>query len=167
MILVFGLASIFTVAQAHLCLLSPPQRGNMSGLNTPAAPNCLLLTGPCGGRQAGSPTYYHTGDNMTVIFMKNFDHYYAAAPGEFVVSLGANDHSIPKILAHQLDGGEKAPHIYRLSFPVPQMHIRPDLHYFIQVTYTPNNPNAPKIFYQCADVGFEGHLHQRPSNPVG
>ncbi|KAK3086205.1 hypothetical protein FSP39_015165 [Pinctada imbricata] len=140
----------------------------MSGLNTPAASNCFLLNGPCGGRQEGSPTYYHVGDNMTVIFMKNFDHYNPATPGDFVITLMASDRSIPKILAYHIDGGEKAPYIYTITIPVShfQSHLKPEIHYVIQVTYAPNNPKAPKKFYQCANVRFETSLHQVKLEPV-
>ncbi|XP_052714057.1 uncharacterized protein LOC128187678 [Crassostrea angulata] len=148
------LLSLFAVGHCHLCLLSPPQRGSMSGINTPAANDCILTTGPCGGRQPGrDATFYGRGENITVTFMKNLDHYNKTNPGKFVISLSERQTVAPKVLATVPDAGEPSLHIYSVKVMAPREP--PNTMHFLQVTYEPNNAQAPKAFYQCSDVGFE------------
>ncbi|KAJ8303503.1 hypothetical protein KUTeg_019899 [Tegillarca granosa] len=41
------LCVLVAVSNAHVCLISPPQRGSMLGLNTAGADDCFLTTAPC------------------------------------------------------------------------------------------------------------------------
>merc|ERR1712012_1195278 len=73
---------------AHLCLISPPQRGSMEGLNKGGSDDCILLKPPCGGRDRPQhPIGLGAGENFTVTFQKNLDHFNASTPGYFSVSL--------------------------------------------------------------------------------
>lgn len=42
------LLALVAAASAHLCLLSPVQRAPANNFNTVGAPDCAIITGPCG-----------------------------------------------------------------------------------------------------------------------
>ncbi|KAK3085927.1 hypothetical protein FSP39_010839 [Pinctada imbricata] len=150
-------ASVLAVAHGHLCLLNPAQRSNITGLNKAGADACFLTTGPCGGKEPRhDEVTFHREENMTVIFMKNLDHHNATSPGKFTISLGERNQE-PKMLKTIPDGGEPSLTIYSVSIPVPNLQPppRPGTLYYLQVVYEPNNSQAPKAFYQCADVSFQ------------
>ena len=69
---------------AHMCLINPTQRGSMKMLNVHAASDCILLTSPCGGRPTDDiRMYLRAGQNFTVTFQKNADHWKSGSPGDF------------------------------------------------------------------------------------
>jgi hypothetical protein len=141
-------------ASAHLCLFNPHQRGELNGYETAGTPDCALLTGPCGGRSATSPyALVPRGTNYTVSFMKNLNHFYAAKPGSFVVDF-AEDPEGKKFttMTHTPDTNAPALTYYNLHFLLPNHAVR---HGVLRVRYVTNNPNAPAVFYQCADFGLE------------
>ena len=75
--------AVAPIANAHTCLLSPLQRGGAADATTKVAdPRCGLGTGPCGGTKPGaSAMTYKTGTTPTIHWIKNLNHYNAAAPG--------------------------------------------------------------------------------------
>ena len=151
-------AALFSIAYGHVCLLSPPQRGSLEGLNTAGADNCGLTTGPCGGKEARHDAVtFHREENMTVVFMKNLDHFNSTSPGKFEIALGENNDTLTRPLHSVMDTSDPSLHVYEVSVPVPRLQPppRPGTHYFLQITYTPNHAGAPKEFFQCADVFFE------------
>ncbi|CAH1785645.1 unnamed protein product, partial [Owenia fusiformis] len=136
-------------AMAHLCLLSPLQRGTMNGINTAGATDCLLTTGPCGGRQPHGypPLAFKAGSNQTVIFQKNLDHYNKTTPGYFSISFGPAQIAL-KEFSRVPDRGEPSLYVYTVNVTIPK---KPDPFHTIQVVYVTNNTAAPPMFYQCAD----------------
>ncbi|XP_033109105.1 uncharacterized protein LOC117110491 isoform X3 [Anneissia japonica] len=137
---------------AHICMLSPPQRGSMIGINKQGATDCILLDGPCGGRPPVSPPQYgaKSGGNYTLSFQKNLDHWTAATPGQFRVLFSSSDPMDFKVLAKIADMGEPSLTIYTVNVTMPTRP--PNTPVTIQVVYETNNPNAPPAFYQCSDV---------------
>ncbi|XP_065897850.1 uncharacterized protein [Dysidea avara] len=150
--ILFGIV-VLTVAlcEAHLCLLNPHQRGTMNGINTAGANDCILLDGPCGGRKAMNPVVIvQAGEPFYVVFQKNLDHFNSTSPGKFVVSIGANsaEPSFQQV-GMIADSNTTSLHLYTLNVTFPKMSTD---HAVVQVTYVTNNPKAPPVFYQCADV---------------
>ena len=138
-------------SSCHLCLLSPPQRGSISGLNKPGSNDCMLLKYPCGGRPAGKHSeILRVGQNFTVIFQKNLNHYTAASPGGFSIYLGDEQGGMFKTLAQINDMNEPDLHLYTVDVTIPSFKLKKQL--FLQTVYVTNNPKAPAAFYQCSDV---------------
>ena len=80
--------SLLASASAHLCALSPLQRGGVFGAQTPAADVCGQGAAPCGALPAGAPVVaYLTGEQHRVHLLKNLDHFNKTAPGAFSVYL--------------------------------------------------------------------------------
>ena len=83
-ILILFFSAVFLGCQAHMCLLSPAQRGSMTMFNKAASGDCHLMTSPCGGRAMDDVRLYlRAGQNFTVVFQKNLDHWNSATPGDF------------------------------------------------------------------------------------
>merc|ERR1711860_36494 len=143
-------AVVLALASAHMCLVSPHQRGSMNGLNTKGATDCILLNGPCGGRMAGqSIENLMSGANASVILQKNLDHWAQATPGYFAVSLmqGSKMMEIGRVK----DMGEDSLYLYTITGMVP---IGMSGSAVLQATYVTMNPSAPAVFYQCADINI-------------
>jgi len=148
-------AILVEVCIAHICLLSPPQRGSMVGLNTPAAPDCILTVARCGGRPRTLPALsLHRGQNFTFIFQKNLDHFNKTSPGKFVLSFGTErgGTQLRQLLSVD-DSDTPSLHIYAMNVTIPT-DIQPDpgMEYIIHAVYLPNNSQAPEAFYQCSDI---------------
>ncbi|KAJ8302613.1 hypothetical protein KUTeg_019009 [Tegillarca granosa] len=143
---------ILAISDAHLCLISPPQRGSMNGLNTAGSDDCILTSAPCGGRERKerSGEGFAAGENVTVTFQKNLDHFNSQSPGYFTVSLGSPSGQLQE-LARIPDGGEKSLHLYSMNVTLPR-EPQAEAGHFMQVVYHTNNPQAPPNFYQCADI---------------
>ncbi|KAL3858566.1 hypothetical protein ACJMK2_008885 [Sinanodonta woodiana] len=142
-----ALLCLVAACSAHLCLLNPMQRGSESGINKAGATDCLLMTAPCGGRMKGTGITLTGGQRYTVVFQKNLDHWTKATPGNFVISFGMESGQLTS-LATVPDHGEPSLTLYEQEVTIPMMKGN----FILQVTYNPNNPQAPAHFYQCADV---------------
>ena len=146
------LAVALGVACAHLCLLSPPQRGSMIGFDKPGADNCFLTQGRCGGRtSAGVKMAVKKGENMMVHFQKNLDHFDKSTPGMFQILMGketAGTRLTP--LASVPDTDAPSLTIYDVNVTIPTSFVSGEI-YIMQVTYLTKNPQAPAEFYQCSD----------------
>ena len=139
------------VAYSHLCLFSPPQRGTMDGINKPGAGDCLLLTGPCGGRSRGSMvTKVSAGQTLRVTFQKNLDHW-DHTPGDFKIKIGDETGNM-QTLSTIRDHGEPSLYVYSQEVTVPSGLPAQSV---LQVTYETKNSNAPAVFYQCSDLMVE------------
>ncbi|XP_071143653.1 uncharacterized protein [Mytilus edulis] len=145
---------LFLVPQmsCHLCLISPTQRGSMTGLNTPASKDCILLKPPCGGRpsEPKNAAILRAGQNTTVTFQKNLNHWIQKSPGEFRVNIGVEGTEKFQSLAVVKDNNEPNLHLYTVPITVPSDRLKQTL--VLQVVYVTNNPQAPPMFYQCRDV---------------
>ncbi|KAH3854029.1 uncharacterized protein LOC127875445 isoform X2 [Dreissena polymorpha] len=147
---------LVALGSTHLCLVFPQQRGNVTGLDAAAAPDCYRVTGPCGGMDTAGHvrTVFQEGDMVSITYQKNAGHWVAATPGYFAISLiKLSNHggtlSAPQELKRREDKNEPNLTIFSDAVQLPAgVHG----HHIIQVTYVTNNPAAPAVFYQCADV---------------
>ena len=68
--------------------LSLSPRAGAATAGTPGADLCLNVAGPCPATPQGAQTAaYLPGERADVVMLKNLDHFYAAAPGNFSVFL--------------------------------------------------------------------------------
>ncbi|GFN87059.1 hypothetical protein PoB_001356500 [Plakobranchus ocellatus] len=148
------LASVLVPSWTHLCLISPPQRGSMMGINTAGAPDCILLKSPCGGREErGTAISLMPHERFVVTFQKNLDHFNKTNPGYFSVSLMDPERpgAQPMELLKMNDSSDPALTLYSANVTMPAMPG----HKVMQARYVTNNPQAPPAFYQCADIHIE------------
>lgn len=136
---------------AHMCLISPPQRGSMMGLNKAGSNDCILIKGPCGER----PAEHHAleieaGANFTVTFQKNLDHWLKKTPGYFNISVLHG--KVEMLLAQVPDKGEPSLTLYSRNVTMPKSPVNMPL--ILQATYVTMNHDAPPVFYQCSDIQF-------------
>jgi len=146
-----GISSV----QSHLCTLSPVQRGNVSGLNTPAVDNCLLLDGPCGDRPQGPVQTLFSGSQYNVIFQINEAHYNESYPGNITFTL------IPLIgepypLLQTMEGDEtnlKTGTLVTLPLTIPEFDY--PFYGVLQIIWYTNvwlNSEILLTFHQCSDI---------------
>ncbi|KAH3855353.1 uncharacterized protein LOC127871003 [Dreissena polymorpha] len=142
------LLAVIALSSAHMCLVEPKQRGSIMGLDKEGADDCILLNGPCGGRMMEEPmTMFKSGGNFTVIIQKNLDHWAKATPGFFGINLMHG--SATRTLTTVPDMGEPSLTLYTAMGQIPMGFTGPAV---LQVTYVTKNPQAPAVFYQCADI---------------
>ncbi|XP_035828738.1 uncharacterized protein LOC101858447 [Aplysia californica] len=142
------LAAMLCVCQAHLCLISPPQRGSMMNLNTKGSSDCILLKSPCGGREMREHGIALTaGERFAVTFQKNLDHFNANKPGYFSISIGHGNETMHELF-HTADTSAPSLSLYSTNITIPHME-GPTI---LQARYVTNNDQAPAVFYQCSDV---------------
>ncbi|KAL5015372.1 hypothetical protein ScPMuIL_009642 [Solemya velum] len=148
---------------SHVCLLSPPQRGSMVGINKPGAPDCGLKNATCGGRAAEAstvilryrlcrnsiPAYFKPGQNFTVIIQKNLDHFNMSMPGNFNISLLDEKAMKYTRLGMIPDTSDPSLTLYSAIVKIPDGMAKQA--YALQVVYNTMDP-APPLFYQCSDV---------------
>ena len=129
-------ALLIAACNAHMCLLSPYQRGgpvSHSDINTQGASVCGLTTGPCGGVNASDSemTAFATGETIAVVMQKNLDHYASASPGNFTVTLRSrNETTKPFELGSIADDKDGSGSIYQVSGQIPETDEGP---YILQV----------------------------------
>ena len=126
----------------------------MEGINAAAAKDCALLTGPCGKRPAEDPIVtLSIGHNVSVIFQKNLNHFDAAKPGAFVVSISKSAPILKFVpLLTVKDTNSTSLTLYTESVKIPENYEGDNA--VLQDKYVTDNPAAPAVFYQCADVGI-------------
>ncbi|XP_054770633.2 uncharacterized protein LOC129278473 [Lytechinus pictus] len=148
--------AVVSIGTAHLCLLSPPQRGSMMGINKEASADCGLTSGPCGSRNAstGTTLAIKEGSKFTVTFQKNLDHYYASNPGYFKISVSFDGEQTFKLLHSTKDTPDPSLTLYSMNVTMPFVPL--DKPGTLQVAYVTQNPQAPKEFYQCSDIMLYG-----------
>ncbi|XP_048728234.1 uncharacterized protein LOC125646122 [Ostrea edulis] len=144
--------SVFVLIEtchAHLCLISPAQRGSLAGINKAGNDNCFQVKGPCGKMPPSKDgVIIRPGQTLSVTFQKNLDHFLGSSPGNFTVAFGSVSDGKFQLLTTIPDQGEKSLTLYTAVVKIPLVKGN----YAIQVTYNTNNPGAPPSFYQCADV---------------
>ncbi|XP_062520838.1 uncharacterized protein LOC134195777 [Corticium candelabrum] len=143
--------AIISLALSHLCLISPHQRSTMAGVNAAGANDCLRLKEDCGGEAPVTPTQgFLAGSKQNFTFQKNLNHYNAKAPGFFSLGIGmAGEMKFEPLIKNIPDTNSSSLSLYTVEVMLPK---KPMAHAVIQVVYMTNNPNAPKAFYQCADI---------------
>lgn len=144
-------AGVLAVTYSHLCLFSPPQRGTVDGINKAGSADCLLLSGPCGGRPRGSMvTKVTAGQKLRVTFQKNLDHW-DHTHGDFKIKIGEETGHL-QTLSTIRDNGEPSLYVYSTEVTVPNGLPAQSI---LQVTYETKNSAAPAVFYQCSDLMVE------------
>eukprot|EP00028_Trichosphaerium_sp_Am-I-7-wt_P014963 CAMPEP_0168511774 /NCGR_PEP_ID=MMETSP0405-20121227/2361_1 /TAXON_ID=498012 /ORGANISM="Trichosphaerium sp, Strain Am-I-7 wt" /LENGTH=128 /DNA_ID=CAMNT_0008530067 /DNA_START=124 /DNA_END=510 /DNA_ORIENTATION=+ len=127
----------------------------MENLNAPASKDCVLLAGPCGGRAAANPTVaFAAGKNASIVFQKNLNHWTAGSPGMFEITYNVAGDKDVTVLKTIPDTNSPSLTLYVEEVVIPN---RISTHSVIGVQYITKNPNAPAVFYQCADVRVEEH----------
>ncbi|XP_030830632.1 uncharacterized protein LOC575072 [Strongylocentrotus purpuratus] len=145
-------SAMVAIGTAHLCMLSPPQRGSMLNINKPASPDCALLPEPCGGRNAslGTTLAIKEGSRFVVAFQKNLDHFYPSNPGSFKISLSFDEEKTFQLLQFLPDTSDPSLTLYYMNVTMPAMPLKkPGT---LRIAYVTQNPEAPAVFYQCSDI---------------
>ncbi len=143
---VLVLAVAVGVSNAHMCLVGPPQRNGPVTLTAAADPRCALQTAPCGGYGPEFPgmTAVHAGNNLTVTFQKNVNHFKAGIDSEFRISFSLT--SEPKLnftLIKTLpDDNSPALTIYQTTIPTATTFAQRGV---LQVVY---DTKQGDVFYQ-------------------
>ena len=146
----FLLALFVLFASAHVCLISPPQRGSLTGLNTPASADCFLTTGPCGGRPAQeADVLLVRGTNFTITWQKNENHWTAANPGSFNLSFADIETPTKFVPIYSFVDNPNTPALtlYSYILEVDKIQSKAGI---LQIQYVA--PAIPLTFYQCADL---------------
>jgi hypothetical protein len=162
---VLALALAGVSCRAHICLLSPSQRGGKvppSGYPLmPGDPLCFTRE-PC-KRDDRAPltATYKAGEPLTVSVQQNLNHYFAARPGFIDVAIGGRViATVGDYPAHEM--------VTQTNFSLDVQHI-PEVkecsdRCVMQVRYVSYNPdevdpknNTDAIFYACADVRVEAN----------
>lgn len=121
----------------------------MADLNSIGAADCGLTEPPCGGRDAETPrVFFEWGENVSIVFQKNADHYLQNSPGKFVLSVAQDGEFNFQTLAEFPDTGAPSGTLYTPAVVVPRDFYD---HAVLQLVYITNNPAAPEAFFQCAD----------------
>jgi len=109
----------FSSVSAHVCLMSPPQRGGLVGSNKVASNTCYQTMGPCGNTTQGpSSVTYKRGQTVEIVINKNLDHFQPAAPGNFTVTPYFYGEEYP-LLALLPDTDAPSLSLYNVSFTIP------------------------------------------------
>ncbi|CAL1537792.1 unnamed protein product [Lymnaea stagnalis] len=119
-VVILWVGCVVSLSYGHMCLVTPPQRGPSNDINAVGASDCYLKTGPCGGRTQNltSGTALVAGKQFVVTIQKNLDHFNAARPGYFAVSIGADEASLKEI--HRIaDTAEPSLALYSDDVTVP------------------------------------------------
>jgi len=135
---------------AHTCLLNPHQRGAMDGINKPAAADCGLMAGPCGGRPRTSYVEgVNAGQNYTFVWQKNLNHWSSTSTSSFTVSIAQDQTSAFHQLYMATDDNSASLTLYTVDIVIPHGYVGVAT---IQLKYTVSFG----VFYQCADVRVLG-----------
>jgi len=149
-------AMIAGEADAHICLLVPPQRGGYN-VTTPGNMACFWPEGPCGLLPAGDPVLKLVGgEGFSILLQQNLNHYNPGWPGyiDVAYAVGPNPKSGDFKLLAQIS--DYWPHLQakQTNFSIPISVPNVDCpHCVIRVRYHPNKPTEP-VFHNCADVSI-------------
>ncbi|XP_065834529.1 uncharacterized protein [Oscarella lobularis] len=147
------LSLCLALATSHLCLLYPPQRGSLSGVNEPGATDCALTTSSCGDRPEEQPSVAFQGNKLYhFTLQKNLNHYNPEGPGYLEISWAPpTDLFSRTILYRSSDFNTTSPWI--IDAPVELPSAGTPTHIVILAQYRTNAPEpVPAAFYQCADI---------------
>ncbi|XP_019852389.1 PREDICTED: uncharacterized protein LOC109580145 [Amphimedon queenslandica] len=147
------LACLFAYANAHACMLFPEQRGPIPDdiLTKSGVDACLVIKDPpCGDAKAEDPKVSFTPGNATVVVIKNLDHFYSQNPGSWELFLWAGGSSGKSVGRFADSSDFKTLDFKAVTIMIPSDAAKGKA--ILQLIYTTNNPNAPAMFYQCADI---------------
>eukprot|EP00048_Salpingoeca_helianthica_P015086 m.224955 g.224955 ORF g.224955 m.224955 type:complete len:530 (-) comp16590_c0_seq1:123-1712(-) len=157
------LCAVLALASAHICLMSPPQRGALN-IHDAGDDTCFRHQWPCGG-QAPSPAPYPTYPpdgreyywDMEIDFQQNLNHYEVGYPGYIDISytrkLNPTNES-DFVTLYTLSDINYHMQSKQTNFTVyinnPRINCA---HCILRIRYVPHKPGET-TFYQCADVAF-------------
>jgi len=135
---------------AHICILSPLQRAPLFDLNTEGSNACKWFSGPCGVNTPGKPAIGVTGgNNLTVVFQKNENHWTLQNRGNFTVNfaVNTNDHFHQLALVEDTNTSSLTLFTVNVTIPITPLY---DTHAVLQMIYYTDG--GPPNFFQCADI---------------
>jgi len=133
----------------HLCLLSPHQRGNASDLTKVGSHDCYGIHSPCNNRSQQASQPLKTNANVSIVFQKNQNHYWATEPGMFEINYQADGSTDWVNLKTIPDTNTPSGTMYTIDL---FLNFKPAAHAILQAVYIAHGP-VPH-FYSCADVAF-------------
>mmetsp|Transcript_27830 Transcript_27830/g.45915 ORF Transcript_27830/g.45915 Transcript_27830/m.45915 type:complete len:161 (+) Transcript_27830:129-611(+) len=148
------LSALIALSFGHMCLLNPYQRPGyvpVSDLSTVADEKCGQTTAPCGTE--ANDVFINAAimsEKLTVVMLKNLNHYNRDAPGNFTVNFLSSSGGFVRDFGSVPDDARPSGSLYELQIPIP--HEAGDARIILQAIYYPNNSSAPEAFYQCADL---------------
>jgi hypothetical protein len=154
------LASLAGLAHGHICVLDPPQRGNLSVV-TPGDPSCYRRTvGAVTGLPASpTPKYYVSGQTAAIRFQQNLNHFNMSTPGR--IDLYFEGAGIGRVALATV--GDWPAHDmvmqtnYTVEITVPQVSAAtPALLWAVYTSYNNKeidpSANTDAVFFNAADV---------------
>eukprot|EP01033_Poteriospumella_lacustris_P004845 gene4845-3474_t len=155
---VLGL-TLLGVANAHICMWSPVQRNGFS-IDTPGESLCYLKEGPCGGVPSASPiTKLTGGQEFSIAFQQNLNHFYIENPGRLVADFAEKADpaeedftALGLPVADYNAMNEITQTNFTIKVQIPNVECK---HCVIRLRYVSQNPtenDRGMTFYQCADV---------------
>lgn len=159
--LIVALAALHLGA-AHICQISPMQRGGIPGGGAPEAPathECFHNTGPCGGMDSEAPAVtLQGGADITVHLQQNLNHYSVGNPGyiEWAIAYTPDPTSDGDFQTLGTMSDYDAYHQWTqtnvtMTLKLPEKACD---HAVLQARYISNKPTEPQSFYQCSDVAI-------------
>ncbi|KYQ90758.1 hypothetical protein DLAC_09396 [Tieghemostelium lacteum] len=155
-----GIIVLVQIANAHLCIYDPPQRGN--ALPFPMGPgynDCYRPYPNCGNMTAGKPVVTFTsGQPYAVVFQQNYNHWYEPNQGYMDIAISYNGDNGPfKQLSQTIDDFNAWDMVTQTNFTINvNIPSQPCSSCVLRVRYISNNAGEPAPdFYQCADIAIE------------
>jgi len=169
--------SISILSHAHLCIIDPPQRGDLK-YDIPGEEECFRPYSQCGKQSPQTPTVKKVAGSTDIItFQQNFNHWFDKNPGFFDVAISYKVDDITP-----LTDADFQP-LYNMSdFPAHEMVHNQNFtvlitwprktcsHCVLRVRYVTNNPdeaskdNPTGAFYQCVDIQIVSQLPEEKNH---
>lgn len=130
---------------------------------TPRSNNAGIKTGPCGGlARSLQPRIQRPGATITIRWEETIDH-----PGRYEFYFSANNDQnfqLLKTVVDNQDGAGGLPHQYSTDLTLPNVLCQNCTIQMIQVMT--ENPQAPSLYYSCADIRIENAPQVPPPTPA-
>lgn len=155
------LFSVLSYVSAHICMISPIQRGVRAGIDNPGDPSCYHKTQHgCEVTAPGPITTIVQGSLMNINFQQNLNHFYTNSSGKLAIQFAPNPQPQEgdfKYLAEINDFNtmdEVAMTNVTIPIEVPVLGAS-SARGVIRLLYLSNNPlenDTSTVFHQCSDV---------------
>eukprot|EP00052_Salpingoeca_macrocollata_P031233 m.322274 g.322274 ORF g.322274 m.322274 type:complete len:542 (+) comp26676_c0_seq1:124-1749(+) len=147
-------------ARAHICLISPQQRGPYFNASQAGDPGCFRHEVPCGGQYPPNPAPFPSftaGGQMTVKLQQNLNHYEVGFPGYIDVGYSTktnptsdDDFVVLAVVADTNWHQQSHQQNYTLTFAAPNVECA---HCVMRVRYNAHKPGET-TFRQCSDFAL-------------
>eukprot|EP01132_Coremiostelium_polycephalum_P008343 gene8343-10248_t len=139
------------ISRAHICLISPPQRGGFS-ISEPGDNSCFNIQLPCGKTTQGAPALTVKGlSTIDVTFQQNYNHWWGPAPGAMYVEISYDGTNFVQ-LSNPIDDFIGYDMVTQTNFTVPVTIPSKPGNGILRASYVSNNPIEPPIFVACSDI---------------